>query len=235
MKYALILALLFNANAARAADDLISVPDGAKEEEVKRGGPLHSQDPIPSSGSVEVYLAWAKKLIESGRKNLMSDIAYKTQVKAGTRCLWFPGAFGFRQSSANQYELNCFAGTARRITHVVFYKMNFSYEPAGCANDAKIRDFFKPDAVRNRNGALQFINMLNNTCPLRIEHANPQAPITKAVRMSAEDIQKELDKPEREALRSYVNRGKTQKHGIEGELTNPLRGNTAAPDTGDAK
>jgi hypothetical protein len=225
-----ILALLFTLTTPAFADDgLITVPDGAKEEEPKQtGGPLYEQGSIPASGTQEEYVTWAKKLLEAGRKNMLSDAAYKTGVKVGTRCLWFPGAFGFQRSSANQYTLNCFAGSARSITHIAFYKMNFSYGPAAnCADDEKIRDWFKAEGLRNQTGALQFINMINNTCQLKVEHADAQRPVVRAVQMSADDVKKELEKPEREALRSYVNRGKEQKHGAQpddGSTQNPLRG-----------
>lgn len=236
MKYALIFSLLIGLNA-HADNGLISVPEGSREEEPRSGDPMFNQDEVPSSKNIEDYVNWAKKLLESGRKNQMAKMAYDAGVKAGVRCLWFAGAYGFRQSSTNQYELNCFAGTARKISHIAFYKINFEYLPSNdCASDAKIREYFTPEGLRNRNGAMSFIHMIQNTCRLSTAHADPAKPVTRSLVMDAEAVARELDKPEREALRVFVNNSKDRKRDRldEGGSGNPLRNANGAPNR-DAK
>lgn len=224
MKRAILTSFLMSLISLPAlADGLIEVPKDAEEEQVKKSSKLYDHDDIPSGKNVEDYVRWAKGLIEAGRKNLFADLAYKTPTKSGARCLWFAGAFGFKQVSKNRYEMNCFAGTPRKISHVVFYKMDFSYQPDGCADEGKIREFFKPEGLRNKTGALQFINMMNNTCALKYQHTDMEAPIVRAVKLDPEDVEKELNKPEREALRLYVNRSKDKKSSSNEGFSNPLK------------
>jgi len=236
MKRAIVTSFLMSLFALPAlADGLIDVPKGADEEEVKKSTKLYDHGDIPSGNNIEDYVRWAKGLIEAGRKNHFAALAYKTPTKSGARCLWFAGAFGFQQVSKNRYEMNCFAGTPRKITHVVFYKMDFSYQPDGCADESKIREFFKPEGLRNRTGAMQFINMLNNTCALKYDHTDREAPVQRAVKLDPEDVEKELNKPERESLRLYVNRSKDKKSSGASGFTNPLRGSSGGDATDSAE
>lgn len=222
---AVLLAFLLAGVSALAADELIPVPkDGTDDTPVKSGAnDLFAGSDVPNSKNTEDYVSWAQKKLEAGRKNYMAALAARYPQKANIKCLWHKDAFGFRKINDSEYEVNCFAGSSKNITHVLFYQMRVSYSPSGCDSVEKTREFFKPEHMHNSGAAISYVNFINSSCVLSVQNSDLSKVIRRSTKVTTDWVNTELDKDRYEGLRSFVNTGKSQKRGSSDGFDNPLR------------
>jgi hypothetical protein len=203
MKLILLSLVLFLTPPALADDGLIQVPHPVATQTQGPGlralvGVNSSQgsDPsgAPASGSCVDYTNWLLNKLTSSKKDLMVKMAVKTPYSFTVSCLPVQGAFGFQANSETDYTLNCFAGTDKKITHVLGYHMLLSYAPAGCASEANIRNYFANSIDCNQHAADFYVQSIARTCQMNVSFANPANKVETATPITQDFVDNALTK-----------------------------------------
>ena len=225
MKFNITLIILSLLSPITFADS-ISLPDdiGQDESPVPTVGSKLYKHPMPTTKNQADWIDWANGLLEAGR---MNELAFATQVnpaltaqhtRIAARCLWLPGAFKYERLADNLYEVSCWAGSRKEITHALWYRFKVEYSN-DCTNPARIEAYFsKMENMTSRGGA-EFANAMNRACVLKVNPEVPlQSPVIKARKFDTKWFKEEKcnpDFPEKmEEICSQISQVRTSKPAI---------------------
>lgn len=222
MKFLLLALLVFAPLPTFAADGLIQVPDDAVVAQPSTG--------LIFADNADEYIRIMKENVLSLKKSVISTRAANMRPSADVGCLPFHDAFGFEQVSETDFKVNCFAGSAKNITHVLDYRFNLVIMPATCGSDQAIRDFFAIPNNRNANAAKAYWAQIRSYCSIMAAPADPANPIVRNVAVGQAFVNKVLN--EKEDLRLYVNGSRgTKKGNTSGDkYSNPLKSGAISAD-----
>lgn len=224
MRKASVLALLLLYPTTLLAQDYNPLRADAKPKKLlDTSWNADTSDTPPDGYDTRDSAGWVMKRWESEQKstiaNFLNGYFLGRASKGQPPCLKHHSAFSFKKLNDNEFEVLCYAGKSKKITHVVEAKIKLSPAPSSCLNEQKAREKLPPGQKFTRQEVSSFWLSVKGQCALTANFSDAANPIQKSQLIDPESVTRALSQlPDLERHvngESKVKRGPAVETGIE--------------------